>query len=105
MKLQAKHIPDQAMLLAIDALRQIPYSYPNSQGLPIWRTRATTMLVDIENLWPSLPPKVIRAKLNGLIKRGIIDGCTCGCRGDFKILDATKAQPTTLHHYSIYGKK
>ena len=29
------------------------------------------------------PEKVIRAKAWRLIKRGLIDGCCCGCRGDF----------------------
>jgi hypothetical protein len=33
------------------------------------------------------PYKVIRAKLKKMHKQGLIGGCTCGCRGDFKITD------------------
>lgn len=29
------------------------------------------------------PEKVVLAKAKTLIRRGIIDGCCCGCRGDF----------------------
>lgn len=31
------------------------------------------------------PQKLIIAKLYKLVKRGLIDGCCCGCRGDFSI--------------------
>ena len=31
------------------------------------------------------PKKLILAKMAQLIKRGLIDGCPCGCRGDFEI--------------------
>ena len=34
-----------------------------------------------------LPNKLILAKLRKLIKRGYIEGCACGCRGDFKLKD------------------
>lgn len=31
------------------------------------------------------PPKVRLAKCKALIRRGLMDGCTCGCRGDFEL--------------------
>jgi hypothetical protein len=31
------------------------------------------------------PCKLQRAKMKTLIKRNLVDGCGCGCRGDFKI--------------------
>lgn len=31
------------------------------------------------------PKKLILAKMRQLIKRGLINGCPCGCRGDFQI--------------------
>lgn len=34
---------------------------------------------------PETPFKVRLAKMRGLVKRGLVDGCTCGCRGDFTI--------------------
>ena len=34
---------------------------------------------------PNTPEKIVHAKLNKLIRRGLVDGCTCGCRGDYVI--------------------
>lgn len=31
------------------------------------------------------PDKLVLAKMKQLIKRGLVEGCTCGCRGDFCI--------------------
>lgn len=36
--------------------------------------------------WPGVPPRLIMAKARALIKRGIITGCACGCRGDFQVV-------------------
>jgi predicted transcriptional regulator len=36
---------------------------------------------------PGLPSKLILAKMGNLIRRGLADGCTCGCRGDFEITE------------------
>jgi hypothetical protein len=35
----------------------------------------------------AFPEKVILAKARRLMKRGYIDGCDCGCRGDFTLLE------------------
>lgn len=32
--------------------------------------------------------KLILAKANALIRRGLMTGCTCGCRGDFELTAA-----------------
>lgn len=34
---------------------------------------------------PEFPRKVVIAKAGQLIKRDMLDGCTCGCRGDFEL--------------------
>lgn len=31
------------------------------------------------------PHKLQLAKMCSLVRRGMVDGCTCGCRGDWKI--------------------
>ena len=33
--------------------------------------------------FPDLPAKVVYAKFYQLKKRGLVDGCECGCRGDY----------------------
>lgn len=35
---------------------------------------------------PWVPTKLLLAKLEHMERRGLIDGCTCGCRGDFVVL-------------------
>jgi len=41
---------------------------------------------DIEELWPTVPPKVIRAKGRKLMRRGLVTGCQClKCRGDLEL--------------------
>ena len=33
----------------------------------------------------NVPDKLVLSKARRLINRGVLDGCTCGCRGDFEI--------------------
>jgi hypothetical protein len=42
---------------------------------------------DVRNAMPKnlTSEKLILAKMRQLIKRGLVDGCDCGCRGDFEI--------------------
>lgn len=46
----------------------------------------------VANAMPQgVPAKLRLAKMRGLIKRGLVDGCACGCRGDFVLTDAGRA--------------
>jgi hypothetical protein len=36
---------------------------------------------------PDVPFRLARAKMDSLVRRGYVSGCTCGCRGDFTITD------------------
>lgn len=42
---------------------------------------------DVRNAMPKnmASEKLILAKMRQLMKRGLVDGCDCGCRGDFEI--------------------
>jgi hypothetical protein len=40
---------------------------------------------DITKALGNPPEKVVLAKLRRLVKRGVITGCACGCRGDFEL--------------------
>ncbi len=43
---------------------------------------------DVSNAMPSqTPDKVRHAKMRQLIKRGLVSGCPCGCRGDFVLTE------------------
>jgi hypothetical protein len=70
---KASDIPDKAILDVIDAMPVTQYGYKR------W-----ALVRDLEAVLPEYPRKVILAKCRSLIKRKIIDGCTCGCRGDFE---------------------
>jgi hypothetical protein len=50
--------------------------FPGPHWAQIW---------DMEKRFPDLPTKVLRAKARSLMKRGLIGGCSCGCRGDYAV--------------------
>jgi len=74
-KFQAKHLPDAGFLLILQFFAR----RTDDRWMQIW---------DLERLMPHIPEKLIRAKMGQLIKRGLVDGCACGCRGDFYITPA-----------------
>ena len=39
----------------------------------------------IEEGLPAFPKKVVLAKLRQMVNKGRLQGCACGCRGDFLI--------------------
>ena len=39
-----------------------------------------------------LPEKLVRAKMNQLMSKGLIDGCPCGCRGDYELTDKGRSK-------------
>lgn len=41
---------------------------------------------------PNIPDRLALAKMRNLIDKGLIDGCPCGCRGDFEITDAGRSR-------------
>jgi hypothetical protein len=76
---QAKDIPDDLMLMAILSCSKEYVSSSRIRKLP-------AMLWEIQDALP-YPGKVVLAKLKSMIKRKMIDGCACGCRGDFTIVE------------------
>lgn len=75
-QIQAKDIPEQPIIDYLIGL--------NGK----WATHWTGMIMPsiTENaIPPNTPEKVILAKLRAMIKKGVIQGCACGCRGDFRI--------------------
>lgn len=59
-----------------------------------WFTSADQewQLRSVRNAMPDLPTeKLALAKMRQLMKRGLVDGCDCGCRGDFELTDKGRA--------------
>lgn len=66
--MKASDVPESVIL---EVIRNRKY---RDLGAGVWEMCAAL---------PSFHEKVIRAKLKAMRRRGIIDGCICGCRGDF----------------------
>lgn len=45
---------------------------------------------DVQALLSSYPEKIVLSKARKLIKSKVIDGCFCGCRGDWEIREDNK---------------
>jgi hypothetical protein len=84
--MQCKDIPDRPIVQFIADLQG------NWGTWFSWIDDATGDLVIPENsvvkAMPNgagLPDKLVLAKIARLMKRGLIDGCPCGCRGDYEL--------------------
>lgn len=74
--MKCKDIPDQPI---IDFLASKP---------GVWCNWFEGHENDVGKAMPEgTPRKLVLAKMRMLIKRGLVDGCPCGCRGDFCIPD------------------
>lgn len=82
---QAKDVPE-AEVLALMAARH-----------PSW-----TQSWDLQEAFPRFPPKVLLAKMRALKKRGLVDGCGCGCRGDWELIPE---KPTDLASREVGPKE
>jgi len=48
---------------------------------------------DVTQVMPEVVPEKLRlAKMKMLIRRGVVNGCDCGCRGDFVITRKGQAE-------------
>lgn len=70
--MKASDITDAELLAAVRSVRGL-------RGVPHWSS-----LWDVQGALPQWHKKVVLAKLRSAIRRGILRGCTCGCRGDFE---------------------
>ena len=78
--MQCKDIPDIPILKFV-------------AGQPIWGTWFAGFDNSVDQAMPKdVPPKLVHAKMNMLLRRGVIDGCPCGCRGDYEITEKGKRE-------------
>lgn len=75
-RVQCKDIDDELFLQAV---------------INVMRPHGTAIVWDLEEElpkvlgWESIPDHLILAKAKKLIAAGKLDGCACGCRGDFSL--------------------
>ena len=92
--MKAADISDEAFLDAIRTVHRVRWGSAQTwigasrwdigavlSGHPEWCGESEAL--DRELM--AFPEKVVQAKGRILIRRGLIDGCGCGCRGDFVI--------------------
>lgn len=86
--MKAADISDDRLLRIIREFNDgsAPPRVPGGWSGPRW-----ALMWDLQDRLPEFPEKVIRAKCRQLIKRGLLDGCTCGCRGDFELTELSHA--------------
>jgi hypothetical protein len=54
----------------------------------VWHNWFSGHKLAVQNGMPAgIPDKLAHAKMNALIRNGLVKGCTCGCRGDYEITD------------------
>ena len=76
--MQCKDIPDIDILLFLEQWDGIGWCHWFGNEYE----RSVTRAFPAET-----PSKLVLAKMAKLIRRGVIDGCPCGCRGDFRLND------------------
>lgn len=93
MRIAAKDIPDDVFLGAVEAEQRatgkeigvrFKPSTGNYDGAPwamCWRVHDRVN----EAMGFAVPWKVVLAKYRQLEKRKLVDGCGCGCRGDWQV--------------------
>lgn len=89
-RFQAKDIDDAFFLRCVDWARwqsdpPVPWgtSGVDFTNFPHW-----VFTWNLVCLMPAFEERLLVAKAAQLIKRGLLDGCACGCRGDFELTGA-----------------
>lgn len=81
--MQAKDVDDRAILAVVHELAA-------KEGARHGPQSATATSWDVCEAIDA-PKAVVRAKLAAMARRKLIDGCACGCRGDFALTETGKA--------------
>jgi hypothetical protein len=85
----AKDIPDRRFLAAVDAARRGRVVTSDGVGSAtrwdVGMVLGGLPLQPFVDEVPGVPAKVVLAKARRLIRRGLLSGCDCGCRGDFEL--------------------
>lgn len=75
--MQCKDIPDLPILMFLEALNgQWANWFGNGYDNSVTRAMPA-----------ETPEKLALAKMRMLMRRGLVDGCDCGCRGDFVLTE------------------
>lgn len=88
-QMQCKDVPDLPVLRFLASLNG---EWANNWIAPAGATdREWAARSVYRAMLPGTPWAVVVAKMRRLIERGLVDGCPCGCRGDYVITDKGRA--------------
>lgn len=91
--MQCKDIPDLPIL-----------AFLASHAPGTWHNWYFGDHLDVRNAMPECPDKLVLAKMRRLMERGLVDGCGCGCRGDFTITEEGIAYLLAAYTAATQGK-
>lgn len=84
--MKASDIPDDVFLQAVRVAGDTwaeRWGHPGRRGSATWGDVTGVLRI----ILGAVPERVVLAKARRLIRRGLLDGCYCGCRGDWVIVD------------------
>lgn len=76
--MQCKDIPTEPIIALLESRPGVWHSWYSIElgpGMPTVR----------EAFPVNCPDKLVLAKMRSLVRRGLVEGCPCGCRGDFHV--------------------
>lgn len=79
---QCKDIPERPILEFLAGLGRSATWYSNEDGTPMGECSV------LHAMPAGTPAKLALAKMRRMIEKGLVNGCGCGCRGDFGITEA-----------------
>lgn len=103
--MQCKDIPEQPVLDFIAKVqRGETYWYPTEGQRRFYGDKvpygSATWYEGFENsvlnaMPKGTPEKLGLAKMKSMVRKGLVDGCACGCRGDFTVAETRSPKPHT----------
>jgi hypothetical protein len=84
-KMQAKDIPERPILEFLRDLPLIAGTAIQQWGCCFKSERCYPANSVLHAMPAEVTAKLGLAKMKRLIQRGLVSGCTCGCRGDFEL--------------------
>jgi len=78
--MQLKDIPEGPILAFLAS------PFPGAEAWQTWATWFEGFPNSVLNAMPEgVTPKMARLKMGAMIRKGLVHGCACGCRGDFRL--------------------
>lgn len=87
--MKAADITDEQFLAAVDEAIRLAHAGPSPWSTASRRDVTAVLAGHPEDIggtpvdYPDMPAKVVLAKARKLIRRKVLDGCECGCRGNW----------------------